>query len=176
MQLSVKWQILPLIVLPHTLKNNYKTVLCPPRSWNKQPLYLSVKKAETEPGQDAKPPCPSTDLPSISGQGMDFQREPECMHLSKGSYCLLGVHFLCLFHQILNRQHQSCLCTFLITVNNGNTLSTVCSYYSDLCVSYCRRELFTAVHKFVHLNLAIALFVGYLTFAVGVELATSNKV
>ena len=68
----------------------------------KQPLYLSVKKAETEPGQDAKPPCPSTDLPSISGQGMDFQREPECMHHSKGSYCLLDVHFLCLFHPILN--------------------------------------------------------------------------
>ena len=33
------------------------------------------EKAEAEPGQDAKPPCPSTDPPSISG--MDFQREPE---------------------------------------------------------------------------------------------------
>ena len=51
-----------------------------------------------------------------------------------------------------------------------------CTCYSDLCVSYCRKKLFKAVHNFVHLNLAIALFVGYLTFAVGVELAKSNKV
>jgi len=51
-----------------------------------------------------------------------------------------------------------------------------CTYYSDLCVSYCRKKLFKEVHNFVHLNLAIALFVGYLTFAIGVELATSNKV
>ena len=32
------------------------------------------------------------------------------------------------------------------------------------------------MHNFVHLNLAIALFVGYLTFAVGVELAKDNEV
>jgi len=50
-----------------------------------------------EPGQDAKPPCPSTDPPSILGQGMDFQRELECMHLSKRSYPVLGAHPLCLF-------------------------------------------------------------------------------
>ena len=55
------------------------------------------KKAEVEPGQDAKPPCPSTDPPSILGQGMDFQREPEYMHLFKRSYPVLGAHPLCLF-------------------------------------------------------------------------------
>ena len=27
-----------------------------------------------EPGRDAKPLCPSTDPPSISDQGMDFQK------------------------------------------------------------------------------------------------------
>ena len=40
----------------------------------------------------------------------------------------------------------------------------------------CRKKLFTAVHNFVHLNLAIALFFGYLVFAVGVELAAKNEV
>ena len=40
----------------------------------------------------------------------------------------------------------------------------------------CRKKLFSAVHNFVHLNLAIALFVGYLVFTVGVELATKNEV
>ena len=39
-----------------------------------------------------------------------------------------------------------------------------------------RKKLFTAVHNFVHLNLAISLLAGYLVFALGVELATSNKV
>ena len=33
-----------------------------------------------------------------------------------------------------------------------------------------------AVHKFVHLNLAIALFVGYFIFAIGVELGSKNEV
>ena len=41
---------------------------------------------------------------------------------------------------------------------------------------FCRKELFIAMHNFVHLNLAIALFVGYLVFAVGVELAADNDV
>ena len=39
-----------------------------------------------------------------------------------------------------------------------------------------RKKLFTAVHNFVHLNLAISLFIGYLIFAVGVELGRNNKV
>ena len=40
----------------------------------------------------------------------------------------------------------------------------------------CRKKLFSAVHNFVHLNLAIALFVGYLVFTIGVELAAKNEV
>ena len=53
----------------------------------------------------------------------------------------------------------------------------LCNWMSlmSLCTLY-RKKLFEAVHNFVHLNLAIALFLGYLTFAVGVELATPNKV
>ena len=39
-----------------------------------------------------------------------------------------------------------------------------------------RKKLFSAVHNFVHLNLAISLFIGYLIFAVGVELAKNNEV
>ena len=44
-----------------------------------------------------------------------------------------------------------------------------------VCVLY-SKKLFAAVHNFVHLNLAIALFCGYLVFAVGVELANHEKV
>ena len=40
----------------------------------------------------------------------------------------------------------------------------------------CRKTLFTEVHNLVHLNLAIALFVAYLVFAVGVELGAKNEV
>ena len=40
----------------------------------------------------------------------------------------------------------------------------------------CSKKLFSAVHKFVHLNLAIALFIGYFIFAVGVELPHNDKV
>ena len=82
------------------------------------------KNAEVEPGQDAKPPCPSTDPPSILGQGIDFQREPECMHLSKRSYPVLGDIPSAFFHQISNRQPQSCLCTFLIAVKQGQRNSS----------------------------------------------------
>ena len=39
-----------------------------------------------------------------------------------------------------------------------------------------RKSLFSAVHNFVHLNLAITLFIGYLVFAVGIELGARNKV
>ena len=39
-----------------------------------------------------------------------------------------------------------------------------------------RKKLFSAVHNFVHLNLSIALFLGYLVFGVGVELAAKNEV
>ena len=40
----------------------------------------------------------------------------------------------------------------------------------------CSKKLFLAVHNFVHLNLATALFIGYLTFALGVELAHKHEV
>ena len=40
-----------------------------------------------------------------------------------------------------------------------------------------RKDLFTkGVHNFVHLNLAIALFLAYLVFAISIELAAKNKV
>ena len=39
-----------------------------------------------------------------------------------------------------------------------------------------RKKLFTTVHNFIHLNLSIALFLGYLVFGVGVELAAKNEV
>jgi len=52
-------------------------------------IYTETLEGQTtyslEPGQDATPPCPLTDPPSISGQDMDFQRQPECMHLSAES-------------------------------------------------------------------------------------------
>ena len=47
-------------------------------------------------------------------------------------------------------------------------LNTKCHFH--------RKKLFSAVHNFVHLNLSIALLLGYLVFGVGVELAASNEV
>ena len=40
----------------------------------------------------------------------------------------------------------------------------------------CRKKLFTAVHYFVHLNLAISLLLGYVVFMFGIELGTSTRV
>ena len=39
-----------------------------------------------------------------------------------------------------------------------------------------RKKLFSAIHYFVHLNLALTLLVGYLVFVLGIELGNSNKV
>ena len=63
-----------------------------------------------------------------------------------------------------------CNCLKLIIILN------VCGYSMFVFNHLCSKKLFSAVHNFVHLNLAIALFVGYLTFAVGVELAKDNEV
>ena len=40
----------------------------------------------------------------------------------------------------------------------------------------CRKKLFSSVHYFVHLNLAISLLLGYIVFIFGIELGTSSKV
>ena len=56
-----------------------------------------------------------------------------------------------------------------------HTLLFACMFVFFI-IFLCSKKLFSAVHNFVHLNLAVALFVGYLTFAVGVELAKDNKV
>ena len=49
-------------------------------------------------------------------------------------------------------------------------------HVTNLIPFACSKKLFVAVHNFVHLNLAIALFAGYLIFAVGVELGAKNEV
>ena len=54
---------------------------------------------------------------------------------------------------------------------------TMIKYAAITYICAFRKKLFkSAVHNFVHLNLAIALFAGYLVFAVGVELAARNEV
>ena len=40
----------------------------------------------------------------------------------------------------------------------------------------CRKKLFSSVHYFVHLNLAISLLLGYVVFMFGIELGTASKV
>ena len=50
------------------------------------------------------------------------------------------------------------------------------SYASNVSCCFYRKKLFSAVHNFIHLNLSIALFLGYLVFGVGVELAAKNEV
>ena len=49
-------------------------------------------------------------------------------------------------------------------------------YISLSVFSVCSKKLFSTVHNFVHLNLAISLFVAYMIFAVCIELATRNEV
>ena len=44
------------------------------------------------------------------------------------------------------------------------------------CVNFSRKKLFSTVHNFIHLNLSISLFMAYVIFAVGIEMATSNQV
>ena len=39
-----------------------------------------------------------------------------------------------------------------------------------------RKELFTSVNYFVHLNLSISLLLGYMVFVAGVDNAVSNRV
>ena len=39
-----------------------------------------------------------------------------------------------------------------------------------------RKKLFSSVHYFVHLNLALSLLLGYVVFMFGIELGTSSKV
>ena len=46
----------------------------------------------------------------------------------------------------------------------------------DLVFLSCRKKLFSAVHYFVHLNLAISLLLGYVVFVFGIELGTSTRV
>ena len=57
---------------------------------------------------------------------------------------------------------------------NLNLLWCVC-----VCVIYksCyRKEMFEKVHYFIHFNLAIALFLAYLLFVLGIQLARENQV
>lgn len=41
---------------------------------------------------------------------------------------------------------------------------------------FLRKELFRKVHNFVHLNLAIALLLGYVVFLAGIDTAVVNEV
>ena len=57
----------------------------------------------------------------------------------------------------------------------GETLlkSVECFY---CCASVYSKALFTSVHYFVHLNLALALFLGYAVFVLGTQFGTENGV
>ena len=63
-------------------------------------------------------------------------------------------------------------------VNSVTVASVTCvlRITSNFGCTPCRKRLFSAVHLFVHLNLSISLLLGYLTFMVGIETATSNTV
>ena len=39
-----------------------------------------------------------------------------------------------------------------------------------------RKELFKSVHYFIHLNLSIALLLGYVAFLAGIDTAVGNRV
>jgi hypothetical protein len=58
----------------------------------------------------------------------------------------------------------------------GLSLSMICLLATIIFYISFGKKLFSAVHNFIHLNLSIALFVGYLVFGVGVELAAKNEI
>ncbi|CAI7992619.1 Latrophilin-like protein LAT-2 [Geodia barretti] len=58
----------------------------------------------------------------------------------------------------------------------GCAISTVCLFITVLFYLAMGKKLFSAIHYFVHLNLAISLLLGYLVFVLGIELGNSNKV
>ena len=100
--------------------------------------------------------CPILDWP--------YLLPVSCLPSSSSSH--LGTYTLYYAFCVYYNAHR-----LLIATVPGNS-DCACIDYSYLC----SKKLFTAVHNFVHLNLAIALFAGYLTFAVGVELAKDNEV
>ena len=60
----------------------------------------------------------------------------------------------------------------LIIISHHVTLDHI---LYDLFQTY-RKELFVSVHFFVHLNLAIALLLGYILFIAGIDTAVENRV
>ena len=58
----------------------------------------------------------------------------------------------------------------------------VCMHVCDTLKKYIffnilySKKLYEQVHYFIHLNLALALFLGYVTFAAGITTATENRV
>ena len=58
----------------------------------------------------------------------------------------------------------------------GRFLTKVHIWVGLLSFPLPRKQLFTSVHYFIHLNLAIALFLGYATFVAGIEYATEHRV
>ena len=65
-------------------------------------------------------------------------------------------------------------CSFCILHSKSNFLYF--GTYKLYVCPFCRKKLFSAVHMFIHLNLSISLLLGYLTFMIGIETATSSTV
>ena len=91
--------------------------------------------------------------------------------LSIVSYIGLSLSLVCLLVTII----------FFISFGYATALLNQLHLYTCMCTHdisshFYRKNLFSAVHNFIHLNLSIALFVGYIVFAVGVELAAKNTV
>ena len=102
----------------------------------------------------------------------DFSKANCCVYL----HCRLILRHSLLCHTLVYPYPLFVSCSLSsssLVFGKFNTVS--CFLIMDVDILY-RKKLFIAVHNFVHLNLAISLLVGYLVFALGVELAASNKV
>ena len=78
--------------------------------------------------------------------------------MGAGWLCLLTLRFLALVRLVL-------------CVRNHSTSHLLIGGFV-----LCRKKLFSSVHYFVHLNLAISLLIGYVVFMFGIELGTGSKV
>ena len=89
---------------------------------------------------------------------------PQRLALSIISYIGCIISIVCLLLSVL----------FFLTF--GSVVVQCCNDSCCLWWSPCSKQLFVAVHNFVHLNLAIALLLGLIVFVAGIETAVGNRV
>ena len=95
------------------------------------------------------------------------------------------LYWLCYFHGLPGHRHcvlpHSGVNTILLSCKHNNLLSDSCNdiisaVIRDTTFLFLSKKLLLMVHYFIHLNLAISLFVGYLVFVIGIQTARHSMV